>query len=71
MTQFDFNKMFDLDAALTTVESTVGSAMKFVPAQVRENIEILTAAGFALVRDNVEAMTKFGKAVKEATKLAA
>lgn len=70
MQQFNLNNLFDINAALTTAESTAGDAMKFVPAQVRENVEILTAAGFALVRSNVEAMTKFGEAVKQATKLA-
>ena len=70
MTQFNLNKMFDLEAALTTAESTVGSAMKFVPEQVRETFEILTAASFAFVRDNVEAMTKYSNAVKQASKIA-
>ena len=71
MKQFDLNKLFDINAALTTAENTAGNAMTFVPSQVRENVEILTAASFALVRSNVEAMTKFGEAVKQATKLAA
>lgn len=71
MKQFDLNKLFDINAALTTAENTASNAMTFVPSQVRENIEILTAASFALVRSNVEAMTKFGEAVKQATKLAA
>lgn len=71
MKQFDLNKLFDINAALTTAENTASNAMTFVPQQVRENVEILTAASFALVRSNVEAMTKFGEAVKQATKLAA
>lgn len=71
MKQFDLNKLFDIDAALTTAESTVSNAMTFVPVQVRENVEILTAANFALVRSGVEAMTKYSEAVKEATKLTA
>ena len=71
MTQFDFTKLFDIDAALTTAENTASNAMTFVPQQVRENVEILTAASFALVRENIETMTKFGQAVKEATKLTA
>lgn len=71
MKQFDLNKLFDINAALTTAENTASNAMTFVPSQVRENVEILTAASFALVRSNVEAMTKFGEAVKQATKLAA
>jgi hypothetical protein len=71
MKQFDLNKLFDINAALTTAENTASNAMTFVPQQVRENVEMLTAASFALVRSNVEAMTKFGEAVKQATKLAA
>ena len=71
MKQFDLNKLCDINAALTTAENTASNAMTFVPSQVRENVEILTAASFALVRSNVEAMTKFGEAVKQATKLAA
>ena len=71
MQQFDLNKLFDIDAVLTTAENTASNTMKFVPSQVRENVEILTAASFALVRSNVEAMTEFGKAVKQVTKLAA
>ncbi len=71
MKQFDLNKLFDINAALATAENTASNAMTFVPSQVRETVEILTAASFALVRSNVEAMTEFGNAVKQATKLAA
>ena len=71
MKQFNLNNLFDIDAALSTAENTASNAMTFVPHQVRENVEMLTAASFALVRSNVEAMTKFSEAFKEATKLTA
>jgi hypothetical protein len=84
--KIDLSKMFDVTTTLDTIEKTVKSSTTYLPEQVRDTVQSINDASFALARDTVQSFAEFveviqsvsnnasaevTKAVKKATKVAA
>ena len=70
-TKFDDTKLFDVSAALDTMEKGANSAMTYVPEQFKKPITEINKAGFELARAQAAAFAKFGEAVQKQIKIAA
>lgn len=70
-TKFDITKLFDVSAALTSVEKGTESILAYVPEQFKKPATEMTKAGFELARAQHEAFTKFGNVVQKQIKVAA
>jgi hypothetical protein len=63
--QFNANKLFDVDAALDQIHSTSQTALGYIPDQKsREIAKTINDASIAFMRAQAEAMRMFGEAVK-------
>jgi len=70
-TKFDVTKLFDVSAALDSVEKSTESIMTYVPEQFKKPVTEMTKAGFELARAQHDAFTKFGNVVQKQLKVAA
>ena len=65
--QFNFAKMFDVDAALDQIESNSRTALGYIPDhKSREIAQTINDASIAFIRAQAQAMRAFGEAVKSA-----
>jgi len=70
-TKFDVTKLFDVSAAIDSMEKGADSVLAYVPEQFKHPVVELNRAGFELARAQTEAFVKFGTAVQKATKITA
>lgn len=70
-TKFDVTKLFDVSAALDTMEKSTNSVLGYVPEQFKKPVVELNKAGFELARAQAAAFSNFGSAFQKATKIAA
>ena len=70
-TKFDVSKLFDVSAALASVEKGTESMLAYVPEQFKKPVTEVTKAGFELARAQHAAFTKFGETVQKQIKIAA
>lgn len=69
--KFDVTKLFDVSAALDTMEKGADTFLGYVPEQFKKPVVELNKAGFELVRAQTAAFAQFGSALQKATKIAA
>jgi len=69
--KFDITRLFDVSAALDTMEKSADSAMTYVPEQFKKSVVELNRAGFELARAQAAALTKFGETVQKQIKISA
>lgn len=70
-TKFDVTKLFDVSAALDSVEKGTDSMIAYVPEQFKKPVTEMTKAGFELARTQADAFVKFGNVVQKQLKVAA
>lgn len=70
-TKFDVTRLFDVSAALDTMEKGADTVLAYVPEQFKTPVVELNRAGFELARAQAAAFANFGTAVQKATKIAA
>jgi hypothetical protein len=70
-TKFDVTKLFDVSAAIDSMEKGADTMLTYVPEQFKKPVVEFNRAGFELARAQADAFAKFGSAVQKATKIAA
>jgi hypothetical protein len=67
--KFDVARLFDVSAALDTMEKGVDTMLTYVPDQFKDPVVEFNRAGFELARAQASAFAKFGETVQKATKI--
>lgn len=70
-TKFDVTKLFDVSAALDTMEKGTDTVLGYMPEQFKNPVIAFNRAGFELARAQASAFANFGTAMQKATKISA